>query len=151
MAPPKKKVAPEKSEQTYVTQDDFNKFSEGVMKALENIVNNPVTSVVNTQEQIKQDALVSEATSDEYMSVPPEWNREAKNILGDALDHCELEIKEGARFTVVIKKEFSNAPEDYLDRYKVDRRTREIGNTGIAGVKEWCTLISQNLKRGKKL
>ena len=53
----------------------------------------------------------------------------------------------GTLFTVVIKPEFSNAAPEYLERYKADRRTKEIGSEGLSGVETWCKLIRANLKR----
>ena len=84
--------------------------------------------------------------------VNPEWERMAREIIGEPLDHCEVAYPKrgGVLFTIVIKTEMSNAPKDYLERMKVDRRTREIGNEGQEGVEAWCKLVASNLKNARK-
>lgn len=92
---------------------------------------------------------VRKAGTDPVQHVPRDWEEKAEEIIGDALDHCEMSYgqKGGVRFVVVIKKEKSNAPKDYLEFYGQDRRTKDIAGEGIAGVEEWCKLIRQNLNR----
>lgn len=133
-----------KEETQYVTQEQFTKFGDGVMSAIENLGKKMATPA-----EVKQETNVAEASVDEQLPVPPAFERKAKEIIGEAVDHCELSMpaKGGTLFTVVIKSAFSNAPKDYLERYKADRRTREIGNEGVAGVEEWCKLIKSNLDR----
>lgn len=81
----------------------------------------------------------------------PEWEELAREIIGDPLDHCEIAYLKngGVIFTIVIKDEFSNAGRDYLERYKSDRRSKEVGSEGIEGVENWCKLVKSNLAKGK--
>lgn len=83
----------------------------------------------------------------------PEWEAMAREIIGEAVDHTELAyVKGGGQiFTVVIKAELSNAPKDYLERYKVDRRSKEISAEGEGGVKTWCEQIRNNLNRPRQI
>lgn len=83
--------------------------------------------------------------------INPEWEEMVAEIIGDALDHCEVTYLKGGGtlFTIVIKREFSNAPEDYLEMRKVDRRSKEIGSEGITGVEAYAKLVKQNLSRPK--
>lgn len=87
------------------------------------------------------------------ISTNPEWEEVAREILGPALDHTEVEHEKsgGIKFTVVIKKEYSNADAEYLRLVKVDRRTKEISQEGMAGAEEWCRQIKANLTRMAKL
>lgn len=72
--------------------------------------------------------------------VNPAWVEKAEEILGDYLDHCEVQFPKrgGTIFTLVINKDKSNAPPEYIERMGVDRRSKEIGNEGIEGVEQWC-------------
>lgn len=81
----------------------------------------------------------------------PEWEEMAQEIIGEAVDHCEISYLKngGVLFTIVVKNEFSNAGADYLSRMGTDRRSREIGQEGLAGVEEWCKLVKSNLARPK--
>lgn len=83
----------------------------------------------------------------------PEWEERAREIIGEAVDHCEIQYLKngGVIFTVVIKKEMSNERTDYLNYYGSDRRSKEIGAEGIEGVDNWCKLIKSNLARPKPL
>lgn len=83
--------------------------------------------------------------------VPPQWAEKAQEHLGEALDHCEVTYLKGGGtvFTIVVRESHSNAPKEYLARYGADRRSKEVGTEGIAGVEEWCKLVAQNLKRNK--
>lgn len=137
-------------ESQYVTQEQLNKVTDSLMNGMDAIMaklnQTPVSS-----EQKAQDTKVSNAGADEQMQVPPNFRRKAEEILGELMDHCEIVMpaKGGTIFTVVIKPEFSNAPKDYLERYKQDRRSKEIGGEGEAGVEEWCKLVKANLSRKK--
>lgn len=83
--------------------------------------------------------------------VHPEWLADAKEKLGDKLDHCEVDYPKNGnpRYTVVIKKEFSNAPKSILEYYKVDRRTVPVIN-GLESVKSFNSLVAQNLRLNPK-
>lgn len=117
---------------------DFGETMKGLVQAK--------TAIPETKEEKEVKEAVSDAAP-----VNPAWIAKAKEIVGEALDHCEVLYPKhgGVLFTLVIKKEHSNASVDYLERYKVDRRTKEIGNEGIEGVEQWCKLVAGNLKRSK--
>ncbi|MES2216637.1 MAG: hypothetical protein V4481_05080 [Patescibacteria group bacterium] len=146
-APTKQKKTEVKSPQKFVTVDQFNKLAEAITKIGEAVVemkSKPAPTVAETEE-VKN---VKKAGPDNA-PIPPSWEEKAQEILGEVLDHCELYQPPagGTHFTVVIKAEFSNAPKEYLERMKVDRRTKEIGSGGISAVEVWCKLIKQNLKK----
>ncbi len=148
--PRKKKPAP-----AYATKEDL----EGIVSTMSSMAEafQKIADKVNaepakpqTVEEIKHTAEVKKASPDLAL-VNPAWDEKAREILGDALDHCEVVYPKqgGTMFTVIIKAESSNAKEDYLAMYKSDRRTKEIGNEGIEGVEQWCKLVKENLKRGR--
>lgn len=83
-----------------------------------------------------------------------EWDAVAREIIGsEYIDHTEQEnTRSGAQlFTIVIKLEKSNMPKSYLDMVKTDRRSKDVRESGIEGVVEWCRLVKQNLDRGKSI
>ena len=137
------KIVKEKPQ--YATAEQFTELM-GVLKTLaEDVVklkNAPGTPEAKESEEIRKAKF-------DQAPINPAWEEKAREIIGEAVDHCEVFYpKQGGQlFTVVIKDEFSNAPKEYLERMKSDRRTREIGNEGISGVELWCKLIRQNLKR----
>lgn len=137
-------------ESSYVTQEQLEKVTTTLMNGMEAIMSKLNQVPVSTEQKV-QDAKVANASADEKMQVPPNFRRKAEEILGDVMERCEIAMpaKGGTIFTVVIKPEFSNAPKDYMERYKEDRRSKEIGNEGEAGVEEWCKLIKANLARKK--
>lgn len=96
--------------------------------------------------QIKEKEAVAKAGPNKYI-VNDEWEEDARSILGDALDHTEVvhERNGGIKYTVIITKKFSNAPQQYLDLVGTDRRTKEVGAGGFGAVQEWNKLIKQNL------
>jgi hypothetical protein len=98
----------------------------------------------------KEEKAIAEAAPNKY-TTNPEWEKVAEEILGDYLDHTEVEHEKtgGIKFTVVVKIEKSNAGQEYLSITKVDRRTKEVGALGLDGVTEWCKLIRQNLKKSE--
>lgn len=123
------------------------------IEALENSVQkilDILTSQQAAKPPTKQEIEVAKAVSDQA-PINPAWESETRNILGEALDHCEVFYPRngGIQFTIVIKKEHSNAPKDYLLHFKVDRRTKDIGNEGLEGVISWAKLVSANLGRTK--
>ena len=117
--------------------DEIGSVLNKVLEALEKKTEAPKT---------EQEKKVETATPNKF-TVNPEWEEAAKNILGDALDHTEVNYERsgGVVFTVVIALDKSNATKDYLERCKIDRRSKPIGGTGIDGVIEWCNLVKGNL------
>ena len=135
----------------YVTKDELENFGSNLIDALSARIDKiappaavPAVADAKTQEEAK----IANASPNKY-TVNEEWDEEARKIIGEAVDHTEVvhERNGGIKFTVVIKKEMSNAPESYLQYVKIDRRTKEVGSEGISGVMDWCKLIKQNLSR----
>lgn len=120
----------------------------GIVATLAEAIKNPPKP--KSPEEIKVEAEIVKAAPAKE-SVNSAWVEKATEILGEKLDHCEVIYPKngGTIFTLVIKLEHSNAAKDYLAFYKVDRRSKEIGNEGIEGVENWCKLVAQNLKREK--
>lgn len=148
-----KKLEKVENKDEFITKDEFN----GKIGRLENSINSLVDIIKNNvsdKTEIKKPEFSNKEVDEAKASsnpVSPIWEAKALEIIGEALDHCEVYYpKEGGTlFTVVIKNEFSNATKDYLERMKVDRRTREVSKTGFEGVIEWCKLIKQNLNKNK--
>lgn len=147
----KKRPAPKK----YATEEDLKGITDAmasiadvVGKLYDKVNAEPVKP--QTPEEVKHVAEVAKAAPDVAV-VNPAWVEKATEIIGDALDHCEVLYPKhgGTIFTLVIKTSASNAQAEYLERHKSDRRSREIGNEGIEGVEQWCKLVKENLKRGK--
>lgn len=146
-----KRPAPKK----YVTQEDLKGVTD-VMASIADVVGKlydkvnaePVKPL--TPEETKREVEVKAAAPDVSL-VNPAWQEKAVEIIGEALDHCEVFYPKhgGTIFTLVIKESASNAPIEYLERHKADRRSKEIGNEGIEGVESWCKLVKENLKRGR--
>lgn len=143
-------------EEKFVTKEDFNKKFESlegsVMKLVEMLDKKAQESTVSpteTKETINQ-REINDAKANQT-PVSPVWEEKALEILGEYLDHCEVFYPKegGTHFTVVIKREMSNAPKDYLERMKQDRRTREVSRDGLEGVIKWCNLVKQNLTQKK--
>lgn len=145
-----KKAPPVKAEPSnFVTQEQFSQVTDilkDIVSSMTELKNKPSAPVAESKDL--QD--IAKAKYDQA-PINPLWEEKAREIIGEALDHCEVFYpKQGGQiFTVVIKTEMSNAPKEYLERTKADRRSREIGNEGIAGVEQWCKLIKANLKRAR--
>ena len=122
-----------REESSDVSKKEFDELKSSVSD-LVGLVKEMAKTKVNTPET-PTEKEVKLATFDNN-PVNPEWERMAREIIGEPLDHCEVAYPKrgGVLFTIVIKTEMSNAPKDYLERMKVDRRTREIGNEGQEGV-----------------
>ena len=137
---------PEKKQ--YVEKKDF----DTLLDAVNNLASLMTTQVKKTEtpEESKQVKEVEKAGPNKY-EVDSDREEIAKEIIGEEfLDHTELERKGGGiKFTIVIKLEKSNAPKEYLERVKTDRRTREVGSEGTEGVREWCKLVKSNLNRAR--
>lgn len=135
----------------FVSTTEFSSFKEEMtssMSTLIDLVKEVKSQPVQTPEAIAVEKEIKKADPNAVV-VNPEWEEAALSIIGEAVDHCEVQhLKNGGLlFTVVIKEEFSNAPKDYLARHKQDRRSKEIGTEGFGGVETWCKLIKSNLAR----
>ena len=132
-----------------VKRSEFDELKDSIAE-LAHVVKDMVKTKVDVPET-PTEKEVKLATFDNN-PINPEWERMAREIIGEPLDHCEVAYPKrgGVLFTIVIKTEFSNAPKDYLERMKVDRRTKEIGNEGQEGVEAYCKLVASNLKNARK-
>ena len=133
--------------QEFVSVADFNKLTsviESLVNTVTELKNKPVATVAETKEEVE----VKKAKHDSS-PMPESWDEAAREILGEMLDHTELLQPRGGGnlFTIVIKPEFSNAPKEYLEMRKFDRRTVELGNEGISKVEAFSKLVRANLKR----
>ena len=144
-----KKAKVVKSPQQFVTVEQFNQLTDVLGKLVDTVTELKNKPAPNTPAE-KELQEVAKAKYDQA-PINPAWEEKAREIIGEALDHCEIFYPKGGGqiFTVIIKSEFSNAPKEYLERCKVDRRSKEIGNEGIGGVELWCKLVRANLRRGK--
>lgn len=139
----------------FVTTDDFNNFKTGIENSMGQILElmkaKPDAPQTEKQKIEKAEAKSAEPNDAYLEPVPPAWVTDAKEKIGEAVDHCELDYIGGrTRYTVVIKNEFSNAPKATLDYYKVDRRTVVVEN-GIESVRAFNTLVAKNLQKNPKV
>lgn len=135
----------------FVSKEEFDTLKEDMNKSFGQIISLIKQKPEEKVKQEVEDKKVSEADSD-MSDVNPRYNEKAKEILGEKLDRTFVKYPKGGGtlFTVVIKKEFSNAPKDYLERMKEDFRTVNIEREefrGEDGVEKWCKLILQNLNK----
>jgi hypothetical protein len=87
-----------------------------------------------------------DAGPDQDTPVPPAWRKAVIEILGIDFE-CELKQPDrgGTIFTIIVPKNKSNASQLHWQNFKQDRRSRELGNTGLDGVKTWCLKVRANL------
>lgn len=146
-----KKQKAESNKPEFATKAQFDKLEDALAKIADAVIeikNRPVAAVAETKEEKEV-----KAAGPNRVDTNPIWDGVAREVLGDYLDHTEVEYgKSGAvNFTIVIKKDKSNAQEAYLSLTKTDRRTKEVSAEGMEGVTSWCKLVRQNLKRTEKL
>lgn len=144
----------QKEKAKYATVEELKSLTSSI-ESLVNIVENlagKINTPTATPETIEKEKEIRKAGPDKT-PVNPEWEEKAREIIGEALERCEVRyIKSGGLlFTAVIKEEFSNAPKDYLKMYKEDRRSKEVGAEGLEGVVNWCKLIKQNLGKPRTI
>lgn len=132
--------------------------------ALETKVNDGFSAIMNMLETMKSiPATVPlgslppndkvEAAPDEETPVAPAWKQMVKEILGEDFS-CEVVLPEsgGQIFKIIVPREKSNASQMHWTMFKRDVRSRELGNSGAKGVKEWCLKVRRNLTNsGMKL
>lgn len=141
-------------ESQYLSKQEFKESIGALVGEIRGLIREEIDAVKialpATPAEVSREKDIVAAAPNKY-TVNPEWEEIAGEIVGEALDHTEIEYAKGGgmKFTIVVKTEMSNASPDYLERNKVDRRTREIGAEGEAGVKNWCQLVASNLKRPK--
>jgi hypothetical protein len=148
------KEKPVKVKPVYVTAEEFKSMNETVISTLKALSDSIVElkTKTATPTEVKEVKDVAKAGPDQQ-PMNPSWDEKAREIIGEAVDHCYVVMPKGGGtiFTIVIKPEFSNAPQSYMEMYKIDRRTREIGAEGIAGVETLAKLVKQNLKQNARV
>ncbi len=142
---PEKKPAPK-----YVTEERFSSLEKSMSDLVGLIKSGALSTVAPAEKETPLEKEVRKAAPDN-MPVNPAWDEKAKEILGDYLDHTEvLYLKNGGVvFRIIVKLEKSNAPKEYLERMKVDARSKEVSAEGMEGVENWCKLVKQNLTKGQ--
>ncbi len=106
--------------------------------------------VAPTKEVIKEKKEIDEASPDEQ-PMNPHWIKVVHEVLGEDFTAEVIYPKSGGvLFRVIVPKDKSNAPANYFEMHDRDKRTKEIGQTGTAGVKKWCDQIKKNLSRTKR-
>ena len=135
-----------------VSREEFDTLANSVGELVGLIKSGALSAPAQTPAQVTEQKEIEKAVENKY-TVNPEWEEMAREIINaavpEAFDHTELQYAKGGGlvFTICIKTDKSNAARDYLERYKVDRRSREIGAEGEAGAKEWAIRVATNLKR----
>lgn len=132
-----------KPEASVPLEAKFNKFQGEVTSALGLIaeqlgkLNSPAPKVVEDD---------AGPDKDQSTPVPPTWRKAVHEILGPDFE-CEFKQPDrgGSIFTVIVPKNKSNANQLHWQNFKSDRRSKELGNTGLDGVKVWCSKIRSNL------
>lgn len=140
-------IPPTDDDQQYVKKEEFESAVSTILDKLEAIsVSRTAAPETPEQKEIK-------AAAPNRVEKNPDWDEMAVELLGDYLDHTEVEHTKsgGILFTIVVKKERSNAGKDYLMMVGQDRRTKEVGSEGLEGVIQWCKLVRANLKRGEDM
>jgi hypothetical protein len=136
-----------------VSQKDFEAFSSQVtaslgslFEAIKQVANQPKLTLDSDGAHVSNSAPKVEGASQSYAATPPAWRALTDEILGKEFE-IELDLPEtgGQRFVVYVPLEKSNAGKDHWERHKKDKRLRELGNTGIKGVKDWLLKIRKNL------
>ena len=141
----------EKMSEKFVSKEEFNNRFDGIEKLLLQMQTKPTEAAAEIKKIDVQTKAVEEASSD-VGDMNPRYDAKAKEILGERMDRSFVTYPKGGGtlFTIVIKKEFSNSPKDYLERMKEDRRTVNIEREdfrGEDGVEKWSKLILQNLNK----
>lgn len=147
-------IAKKRAESKFVSKKEFDNLNDSVSQLVDmvqKVLERPTHTLPLSPAEVKESKEIEAAGPIKY-ETNAEWDAMAKEIIGTPVDHTEVkDLKGGGRlFTIVIKREHSNANQDYLERYQVDRRSKEIGAEGEAGVENWCKLVLNNLKRANK-
>lgn len=138
-----------------VSRKEFDSLKEEVNGGFKNLADLIKNQAKVTPEE-KAKAAVVEKKVDEASAdigdMNPRYHAKVVEVLGSKVERTFLTYPKGGGtlFTIVIKREFSNAPKDYLERMKEDRRTVNIEREefrGEDGVEKWAKLIQQNLNR----
>lgn len=140
----------EPPKQKPVMQEEFAKFQGEVTSALGSILKKleeqPKLQADSNGVRIAKNEPVDDSGPTSSAQVPPAWRKLADEILGPDFD-IELRLPEngGQIFVIHVPKEKSNATQDHWNMHHRDTRSRELGNTGVKGVKDYLVRVRKNL------
>lgn len=146
------------ADENVVSREEFEGLKKEVTGGFEQIIGlmkKQEAQVKATPEEKAKIAAVEKKIDEAAADVGdmnPRYHQKVVDILGEKVERTFLTYPKGGGtlFTIVIGKEFSNAPKDYLERMKEDRRTVNIEREefrGEDGVEKWAKLVLQNLNR----
>lgn len=148
-----KKEAVEVQEEVkdFVSKEEFDGLKSDMTKSFAQIIELIKQKPEEKAKQEVQDKKVDEASTD-VSGQNPRYEAKVREILGDKVERTYLTYPKGGGtlFTIVIKNEYSNAPKDYLQMYKVDNRTVNLEREefrGEDGVERYAKLVLANLNR----
>lgn len=137
----------------FVSKEEFDGLKSDMTKSFAQII-----ELIKQKPEEKVKAAVEEKRVDEAgvdtSGQNPRYEAKVREILGDKVERTYLTYPKGGGtlFTIVIKNEFSNAPKDYLQMYKVDNRTVNLEREefrGEDGVERYAKLVLANLNRAR--
>lgn len=139
------------ADEKIVSREEFDGLKSEMTKGFEQIVGLIKQKPEEKAKAAVQDKKVDEAAAD-VSDVNPRYEAKVREVLGEKVERTFVTYPKGGGtlFTIVIKKEFSNSPKDYLERMKEDRRTVNIEREefrGEDGVEKWAKLVRENLNR----
>jgi len=144
-----------KVKENFVSKEEFDTLKQDMNKSFQQIVDlikdKPSGAKVDATKRVESEKKIDEANSD-MSDFNQRYDSKAKEILGDKIERTFITYPKGGGtlFTIVIKREHSNSPKDYLERYKEDKRTVNLEREefrGESGVEAWAKLILANLNR----
>jgi len=131
-----------------IKADEFEQFKGEVMGMFGQIIERLNTPQSPVAEKVFEPMKDEGHPDSNRVQVTPAWIQLVEAILGLEFT-CEYELPPdgGQKFTIIVPLDKTNADKEYLRVFKTDRRTKELGNTGVRGVKEWCLKVRTNLQR----
>ena len=127
-----------------VSVKQFEEFQTQVTGAL-----SAITEALQNRPAVEAAPVVSEEGGpDDQTPIPPSWKKAVATILGPDFA-CEIVQPDagGTLFKIIVPREKSNAQQMHWEMHTRDVRTKEIGNTGLPGVEEWCKRVRANLQK----
>lgn len=150
---------PDEAITSAVGRKEFDKFQGEVTSALaliaENLAN--LSKVQDLKPPVVAPVAKVEVEGgpdkEQATPVPPAWQKAVHEILGIDFE-CEFVQPDngGNIFKIIVPKEKSNASQAHWKEHGSDRRSKELGNAGLEGVKAYAKKVRLNLlAAGKKL
>lgn len=141
--PPKEK-APKAAKAAGPSMEQFENLQTQVTDAL-GMITKQLGALQENPGTVKSVAVL-EGGPDDQTPMPSTWRKAVVEILGPEFD-CEMVQPDtgGTKFKIIVPRAQSNATQSYWEMHKRDIRTKEIGATGLTGVKEWCLKVRANL------